>query len=167
MARLGDHIDSMHGFDRFVGSASNALELMRINSLAECATDNDCMDAPFKRFATVLALVATLALALLPSMGRMQLAQSAGAAVRLHVVHANAASNTNAEGAANCLDSVVAECTYCLLLSAAVVGRIVAFGTPEGWSSVPAAARAAIARERQMTGLGARGPPGSGRQRLA
>ena len=157
----------MHGIDRFIGSASNGLELMRINSLAGCATDNDFMDAPFKRFATVLALVATLALALLPSMGRMQLAQSAGAAVRLHVAHANAASNANAQDAANCLDSVVAECTYCLLLSAAVVGRVVAFGTPAGWASVPEAVRAVIARERQTPGLGARGPPGSGRERLA
>lgn len=117
------------------------------------------MDGSFSRYANALALAATLALALLPSLGRLG-AWNPGLKRDAHAAHHAAALVSEHTRGSPQDQATGPDCEYCLLLAstvlsgarteARVLGTAIHVTAPAGVQSRTAAT---------ASGLGARGPP--------
>lgn len=131
------------------------------------------MHPALQRHANRLALWAVLAIALLPTMGRVwgtppapthaahRLAPSTGPASPAAAAHAAAVRDGHGDGLAGHPAAHGEDCDYCLLAAGfALAGpaRVAVFGAPAGRDAVPLLASSARAGA-GPAGLGARGPP--------
>ncbi len=120
------------------------------------------MDISFRRYANVLALVATLALALVPTLGRGWMASHAQSVVPMHGAHHGAHAANDHAGGRDVPSG--ADCDYCLIAAGMALADVaVAPHTPSthGAAVLPTASDSP-ARDIARRGLGARGPPDLG-----
>lgn len=119
------------------------------------------MDLSFRRCANVLALVATLALALVPTLGRGWIAMHAQPVHGEHGAHhaAHHASDTGERGL-----PMGSDCDYCLIAAGMALADVAAalHGAALHDAAAPASATDEPPRDIASRGLGARGPPDLG-----